>query len=135
MIAIDFFIFVLFGVGVFAIYAKLRNSYPHDPRCDELIRYLLDQADELTVHYEYDYLKTNYLRVIDNKGFNYYFYVYDFDNYLYRCTKSSTSDVIYGLVQPSRWLQLLFWWKIERKARFKQGNVSFIQKNRERENG
>lgn len=135
MIGDTVFILIAFGVVGFAIYAKLRNPYPHDPRCDELIRYLLDQADELKVHYEYDYTKTNYLRVIDNKGFNYYFYVYEFDNYLYRCTKSSTSDVIYGLVQPSRWLQLLFWWKIERKARFKQGNGSFIQRNRERENG
>lgn len=127
MIGDTVFILIAFGVVGFAIYAKLRNPYPHDPRCDELIRYLLDQADDLKVHYEYDYTKTNYLRVIDSKGFNYYFYVYEFDSYLYRCTKSSTSDVIYGLVQPSRWLQLLFWWKIERKARFKQGNGSFIQ--------
>lgn len=127
MIGDTVFILIAFGVVVFAIYANVRNPYPHDPRCDELIRYLLDQADELKVHYEYDYTKTNYLRVIDSKGFNYYFFIGEFKNYLYRCTKSSTSDVIYGLVQPSRWLQLLFWWKIERKARFKQGNGSFIQ--------
>lgn len=127
MIGDTVFILIAFGVVGFAIYAKLRNPYPHDPRCDELIRYLLDQADDLKVHYEYDYTKTNYLRVIDSKGFNYYFFIGEFKNYLYRCTKSSTSDVIYGLVQPSRWLQLLFWWKIERKARFKQGNGSFIQ--------
>lgn len=82
----------MIGGTVFILIAKLRNPYPHDPRCDELIRYLLDQADDLKVHYEYDYTKTNYLRVIDNKGFNYYFYVYEFDNYLYRCTKSSTSE-------------------------------------------
>lgn len=73
MIGDTVFILIAFGVVGFAIYAKLRNPYPHDPRCDELIRYLLDQADDLKVHYEYDYTKTNYLRVIDNKGFNYYF--------------------------------------------------------------
>lgn len=127
MIATDLFILVLFGMGVFAIYAKLRNSYPHDPRCDELIRYLLDQTDDLKVRYEYDYMETNYLRVVDSKGFTYYFYVYEFDDYLYRCTKESTSGVIYSMVQPSRWLQLLFWWKIERRARQMPWKDSFIQ--------
>lgn len=131
MIATDLFILVLFGMGVFAIYAKLRNSYPHDPRCDELIRYLLDQADELKVHYEYNTYHSNYLRVIDSKGFNYYFFIGEFKNYLYRCTKESTNSLIYGLVQPSRWLQLLFWWKIERKARHIQKDGSFIQRNGE----
>lgn len=131
MIAIDLFILVFFALGVVSIYANVRNPYPHDPRCDELIRYLLDQADELKVHYEYNNYHSNYLRVIDSKGFNYYFFIGEFKNYLYQCTKSSTSDVIYGLVQPSRWLQLLFWWKIERKARYIQKDGSFIQRNRE----
>lgn len=127
MSSFELFVFIIVVLGVCFLYSELKNEYPHDPRCDELIRYLLDQADDLKVRYEYDYMETNYLRVVDSKGFTYYFYVYEFDDYLYRCTKESTSGVIYSMVQPSRWLQLLFWWKIERRARHMPWKDSFIQ--------